>query len=108
MQIMWNYIRAGTVGGVWGLGLGFMIGASVSALVNILVGVLVHNHPIAAIPDPAPLQFQFAFSWSMIALSSLFWGGLLGGVSICSGIIVGCVRFHRSQKSRVADKFNVL
>lgn len=96
--MLWRYVRAGAIGGVCGLGLGFLAGATVSALINIAIGVIMHGSSVNTIPDPAPLEFQFSFAWDMVALSSLFWGGLFGGINILSGIIVGCLRLHRRCK----------
>ncbi|MBI4365839.1 MAG: hypothetical protein HY543_03375 [Deltaproteobacteria bacterium] len=96
--MLWKYIRAGMIGGLRGLGLGFLIGASVAALIHIVVGVLLHGAPITTIPDSAPLRFQFTFSWGAVVWASLFWGGLFGSINIFSGIIVGCLRLHRRQQ----------
>ena len=96
--IWWRYLRAGGIGGVCGLGLGFLIGASVAALINIVVGALLYGSPITTTPDSSPLQFQFAFSWDAIMLSSLFWGGLFGAINVVSGIVAGCLRLHRRQR----------
>lgn len=95
---MVGYIRAGAIGGLWGLVLGFLVGASVTALIHILLGAFLHGSPISTIPDSTPLKFQFTFSWDVAALSSLFWGGLFGCINILSGIIVGCLLLRRRQK----------